>query len=115
MPDFRTYVREHLPPLNVSGAREVEIIEELALEFQESYERALRNGMTAEEAWEHVTKQARPWQDLADELRAELREAVPLLPVPETRTGNVIFRCLDSLRHDVRYAARQLSKSPGFA
>ena len=35
MPDFRAYVRQNLPPLGVSGAREAEIVEELALEFHE--------------------------------------------------------------------------------
>jgi len=52
MPDFRAYVRQHLPPLHVSGAREAEIVEELALEFEESYERSLVNGSSPEEAWQ---------------------------------------------------------------
>jgi hypothetical protein len=44
MPDFRSYIRENLTSLNVTGEREAEIVEELVVEFEESYERALRNG-----------------------------------------------------------------------
>src|SRR5262249_41636030 len=73
MPDFRAYVREHLPPLDVPGAREAEIIEELAIEFEESYARRLAAGSTPDEAWQQVLRSARPWHELAEELRSELR------------------------------------------
>ena len=67
MPDFKAYVRQHLPPLGVSGAREAEIVEELALHFQESYERALRSGLDPEQAWPYIKEyNARcqpPWKD----------------------------------------------------
>ena len=86
MPDFRRYVRENLPALNIGGAHQAEIIEELAVEFEESYERALRNGTTPEEAWAHVLKHARPWDELARELRSELREPLPLDPQQEPRS-----------------------------
>jgi len=74
MPDFRAYVRENLPKLDVSGPAEAEVVEELALEFQENYERALRNGLSPEDAWNEVRGRARPWDELARELRIVLRE-----------------------------------------
>jgi predicted permease len=101
MPDFRAYIRENLPPLGVSGGREMEIIEELALEFQESYERAIRNGLSPDVAFDQVKKDARPWAELGNELQKAL---------PEKRHG----RFLEGIPRDLRYAARQLRKSPGF-
>jgi hypothetical protein len=50
MPDFRGYIRQHLPPLRISGAQEAEIVEEIAIEFEERYERAIQGGLTPEEA-----------------------------------------------------------------
>jgi predicted permease len=115
MPDFRAYIRAHLPPLHVSGAREADIVEELALEFEESYERALANGSTPEDAWQQVVQHAIPWHQLAEQLRSELRETNPVAPVPELTNHNVFLGCIADVRHDLRYAFRQLSRSRGFA
>jgi len=38
-------------------------LEELALDFQESYEHALRSGLDAEQAWQEVRDHARSWRD----------------------------------------------------
>jgi len=115
MPDFRAYIRAHLPPLHVSGAREADIVEELALEFEESYEDALANGSTPEDAWQQVVQHAIPWHQLAEQLRSELRETNPVAPVPELTNRNVFLACIADVRHDLRYAFRQLSRSRGFA
>jgi len=74
MPDFRAYVRQNLPPLGISDAQEAEIVEELALDFQESYERALRSGLNPEQAWREVRDHARCWRELGEELRSALGE-----------------------------------------
>jgi predicted permease len=115
MPDFRAYVRAQLPPLNVSGAREAEIVDELALEFEASYESALINGSTPEEAWQQVVQEAMPWHELAERLRAELREETPVGPVREPGGINGVFGFFSDVRHDLRYGIRQLSQAPGFA
>src|SRR5713101_5383473 len=113
MPDFRAYVRQHLPPLGVSGAREAEIVEELALDFQENYERALRSGLNPEQAWQEVRDHARSWRELGEELRSACNE--PPVDVPEpTRRGNMFAHYREELGRDLSYAARQLWKSPGF-
>ena len=48
--DWRAYVRSHLPQLDVSGPREAEIVEELAVQLESTYERARGRGATDEEA-----------------------------------------------------------------
>jgi hypothetical protein len=102
MPDFSSYVREHLPPLRVSGAREAEVIEELALEFEESYERALANGSTPEEAWRLVVQNAPPWRELAVGLQSELRDPVSRTPIPEPASRNGLFGYIEDVCHDLR-------------
>src|SRR5579872_69943 len=112
MPNFSEYVRQCLPPLGVSGEQEAEIVEELALEFQESYERALRSGLDADQAWRGVRNRARPWTQLAAEIRESLGEP-EVAPEPVCRS-NMLMRFIEDFRRDVSYAARQLSKTPGF-
>jgi hypothetical protein len=70
MPDFRAYIRQHLPPLGISGAQEADIVEEIAIEFEERYERAIQGGLTPEEAWEVVKKDPQSWWDLSNDLRS---------------------------------------------
>jgi len=109
MPDFRAYVRQNLPSLGVDGARAAEVVEELALELEERYERALRNGLAPEQAWLEVT-QNRSWQNLGEELRTILGEP-PHEPVP---AASALGRLAEEFLRDLRHAARYLSKSPGF-
>ena len=113
MPDFRTYVRQNLPPLGISGAREAEIVEELALDFQESYERALRSGLNPDEAWQEVRNQARPWRELGEELRSAVGEQRVGMPAQASRS-NMFGRLCQESACDLRYGVRQWSKSPGF-
>ena len=113
MPDFREYVRRHLPPLGLTGAREAEIMEEMALEFEERYQRELRAGLTPEQAWRETQKDAPVWHELGNELLMALSE--PRAELPERATGeNMFARVGHELRRDLGYAARQLRKSPGF-
>jgi len=99
VPDFRAYVRQHLPPLGVTAEREADIVEELALELQERHER----GMAEEPAW----------AELATALRAELGEA----PVERPQPGReaMLMRFAAEFRQDFGYALRQLRKNPGFS
>lgn len=105
MPDFRAYIKENLPPLGVSGAKEAEIIEELALDFEERYENAMRGGLGPGEAWRKIQSQME-WPRLALDFRAMLATAQP---DPPKRLIPVL-----SFWNDVRYAARTLRKNPGF-
>src|SRR5262252_2279871 len=116
MPDFRGYVRENLPPLGVSPARELEIVEELALDFEESYQRALRRGLGPDEAWQEVKDHARPWHELAQELLSSLAEHRYFAPGPELPPprASMLSRAFDELVRNLQYGWRQLVKNPGF-
>ena len=109
MPDFAAYVRRNLPPLGLPGEREQEIVEELALEFRENYERARRGGLDPEQAWQEVRDHARPWSELGEELKSAFGEPVVEATEPVRRSS-----MFEDLRRDLIYAARQLRKSPGF-
>ncbi len=41
MRDWKQYVREHLPSLGLSGAREQEIVEEIAQQLDDAYSEAV--------------------------------------------------------------------------
>src|SRR5262245_48577782 len=98
MPDLKSYVREHLAQLDASGAREAEIVEELALEFQQRYERLLLNGSTPEDAWQEIVQSTKPWDELAEELQSEIRDDIPMSPVPERTRKNALLRTLGDVR-----------------
>jgi putative ABC transport system permease protein len=109
MPDFRAYIREHLPPLGVSGAQQADIFEEIAIEFEERYERAIQGGMTPEEAWAVVQKDPEAWRELSDELRAifGIDRSKSMQAGKASMFSNVFSH--------IRFSFRMLRKSPGFA
>jgi predicted permease len=116
MPDFRAYVRENLPPLRVPPARELEIVEELALDFEQNYQRALRRGLRPDAAWQEVKDHARGWEELGQELMQSLAEHRYFAPGPESpaKRAGILSRALDELMRNLRQASRQLVKNPGF-
>src|SRR5262245_16516274 len=107
MPDFHVHVRKHLPPFGVSGPGESEVVEELAAELQDRYNRALLGGADPAEAWRRTTASI-DWPRLAAAFRAALAPDRP--PEPISR-GNP----RPSLIADIRYGLRLIVRSPGFA
>ena len=67
--DWRHYVRAHLPPLNVSAEREIEIVDELAGQLETTFERARANGATEEEAMRRARAEVPDWDALAQHTR----------------------------------------------
>ncbi len=130
MPNWKNYVREHLPPLGLSGAREAEICEELAQQLEDAYSEAVAAGASEETAAAHAASQIPDWQVLARELReAEQRPAERVAarldqaayPVPrlnEKFAENPARRrwgiFMPHLWQDIRYGARTLQKNIGF-
>ncbi|MBV8816702.1 MAG: ABC transporter permease, partial [Acidobacteriaceae bacterium] len=103
MPDWKHYVRTHLPALHLNPTRELEIIEELATQLEQAYRDALLAGHDPAQA-EHIAASQLPdWKKLASEIS---RAESPRHTAPS--------RFWETLPADVRHAWRVLLKSPLF-
>ena len=108
--DWRRYVRSHLPPLAVSAERETEIVDELALQLETTYERAISAGATADEARMKAEAEVPDWAALARTLGKIERPDIPA-PVAGAQYGGFMTGFIQ----DIRYALRALARAPGFA
>jgi len=66
---WRHYVRSHLPPLDVPAEREVEIVEELAVQLEATYERARARGVGDDEATKLAIAEVPDWTAFAQTVR----------------------------------------------
>jgi putative ABC transport system permease protein len=108
--NFKQYVRDHLPPLDVPPERETEIVEELAVQLDTIYERARANGAGDADAMQRALAEIPDWQALATTLARIERPPTPS-PVAGAGSGGV----MTGLVQDLRYATRALKRAPGFA
>jgi putative ABC transport system permease protein len=128
MPDWKQYVRAHLPPLGLGGAREQEIIEELAEQLEECYADATAHGAGDAEAATRATAQINDWQALAREFREAEQPIAERLgakldhysfpanfePASQSSVVRKGALFMNHLWQDVRYGWRMLARKPAF-
>jgi putative ABC transport system permease protein len=112
MANWNHLVRERLAVLRLPPAREIEIVEEVALHLEAVYDDARADGLSKTEA-EARAVQSYDWRLLECELsRVERRWQPPVKAVDwlEQKGG----MRMESLWQDLRFGVRMLLKQPGF-
>jgi putative ABC transport system permease protein len=111
MPDFKPEISARLSELQLSPAREAEIVEELSQHLEQEYERAVNGGASEEEAREKVLEEL----NTSDLLRRELRNVERRVSQePITSGKESAINIFSDLGQDIRYALRMLAKNPAF-
>jgi putative ABC transport system permease protein len=103
MPDWKAVVRERLAGLNLNGAREAEIIEELAQDLEDRYSELRAHGTSEAEAQRLAREVLGESELLAEELRR--RDRPPFEPAGP----------FSGFRHDLRLALRNIQNRPMFS
>ncbi len=110
-PDWKQEIRRRLAGLNLTPARETEIVDEISQHLEDQYAEALAADATPEEAYHAALEELRERELLARELRRVERPA-PRDPIElgATRRG----RMIGDLWQDLRFGMRMLRSRPGF-
>src|SRR5215471_16903713 len=111
MPDFKAEISARLSELQLSPAREAEIIEELSQHLEQEYERAVSGGASEEEARQKALEEL----NTPDRLRRELKNVEHRISQhPITSGTRSKVNMFSDIGQDIRYALRMLAKNPAF-
>jgi predicted permease len=108
MPDWKRIVREHLASLKFSGARESDVVDELAEHLEDRYQELLASGIPETEARELTIKSLNESPSLVEGLQRANRRAAP--EPPAGAASPFAF-----LLYDFRMALRGMRQKPGFS
>jgi putative ABC transport system permease protein len=120
--NWQAFVRERLHLPAHAPTREARIIRELAAQLEDFYREAIARGASEADADAHACAQIRDWQQLSrDVAQADRANSQPpmeriadtVTELGQTRGGGL--KMLADFLRDMRYAARQLIKTPAFA
>lgn len=111
MPDWRGPIRERLAPLNINGAREAEVIEELAQHLEDRYNELRSLGVSEEEARQSALIELQENKALAEQLRkVRLSTSQPAV------LGSIgRIRMFSTFPHDLKIAIRAIRNKPAFS
>lgn len=111
MPEWKSLIRERLSGLKLDGAREAEIVDELAQHLEDRYDALRAAGTHAAEAQKQALEELKDSERLAEELR-KLRRPIAVEPigVPAHPGGYV-----SGLVCDLRIAVRNMRTKPAFS
>ena len=110
MRDWAKEIEAAIAPLNLSGGREAEVVEELSQHLNDRYDELLIAGTGEDQAY-RILKQDLTDGKLVAGLKATIRVASETVPVGRDG-GDKLFA---GIWKDLRYGVRLLVKSPGFA
>jgi putative ABC transport system permease protein len=112
MPDWKAEVRKRLSGLQLTPARENDIVEELAQHLDESYAELLASGVSEADAYRQLRAELYDGGLLMHGLQRVERSTNPEPIILGTNRGT---NMIADLWQDLRYGVRMLLKQPGFS
>ncbi|HLK68564.1 MAG TPA: ABC transporter permease [Bryobacteraceae bacterium] len=112
MPDWDAAIRDRLRALNLTGAREAEVVEELARHIDDRYRELLDEGMPEAQARQAAFEELESDDDLLRGLRKTRQPiaATPLI-IGTARGGSIV----ESIWQDLKVALRMIRLKPAFS
>jgi len=111
MPDFKSEVTKQLHDLNLSPARELQVVEEISQHLEDYYDQAISRGATEQEAHQGALLELKQIKVSENALKSAVGRKAHEPLVSGKQSGRNL---LTDLGQDLRYGIRVLLKNPGF-